>query len=284
MRGRLHGGASMPGGRAVSVDLGKITERQQKMWSTGDFHRIGVSLLVMGEMLVRALHVHAGEKVLDVAGGAGNTALAAARRWAEVVCTDYVPELLGHAQRRAEAEGLPLRTQVADAQQLPFGDGAFDVVTSTLGAMFAPDQSRTASELLRVLRGGGRLGMANWTPQSWIGSQFALLARFVPPPPGLVSPGVWGSEEWLRELFGDRVSSLVIRRLQVEICYHDTTGLFELFREWFGPVSTVWGTLAGPQREKFRDSWIALADTFNIARDGTCEMPFEYLEVVAVKA
>jgi ubiquinone/menaquinone biosynthesis C-methylase UbiE len=140
----------------VSVDLGKITERQQKMWSTGDFHRIGVSLLVIGEMLVRSLHVHAGEKVLDVAGGAGNTALAAARRWAGVVCTDYVPELLKHAERRAEVEGLPLRTQVADAQQLPFEDGAFDVVTSTLGAMFAPDQSRTASELLRVLRGGSR--------------------------------------------------------------------------------------------------------------------------------
>lgn len=277
-------GHPYPEGRVVSVDLGKITEGQQRMWSTGDFHRIGVSLLVMGELLVRSLHVHAGEKVLDVAGGAGNTALAAARRWADVVCTDYVPELLRHAERRAEAEGLPLRTQVADAQRLPFGDGAFDIVTSTLGAMFAPDQAGTASELLRVLRAGGRLGMANWTPQSWMGSQFALLGQFVPPPSGLVPPGVWGTEEWLRELFGDRVSSLETRRLQVEICYHDTTGLFELFCEWFGPVSTVWHTLAEPQREKFRDSWIALADKFNIARDGTCEMPFEYLEVVAVKA
>jgi SAM-dependent methyltransferase len=271
-------------GGVVVVDLGKITERQQKMWSTGDFHRIGVGLLVVGEMLVRSLHVHAGEKVLDVAGGAGNTALAAARRWAEVVCTDYVPELLRHAERRAEAEGLSLRTQVADAQQLPFEDGSFDVVTSTLGAMFAPDQLRTASELLRVLRGGGRLGMANWTPRSWIGSQFALLTQFVPPPSGLVSPGVWGTEERVRELFGDRVLSLETRRQQVEICYHDTTGLFELFREWFGPVATVWHTLAEPQREKFRDSWITLADEFNVARDGTCEMPFEYLEVVAVKA
>jgi SAM-dependent methyltransferase len=271
-------------GGVVVVDLGKITERQQKMWSTGDFHRIGVGLLVVGEMLVRSLHVHAGEKVLDVAGGAGNTALAAARRWAEVVCTDYVPELLRHAERRAEAEGLSLRTRVADAQQLPFEDGSFDVVTSTLGAMFALDQLRTASELLRVLRGGGRLGMANWTPQSWIGSQFALLTQFVPSPSGLVSPGVWGTEERVRELFGDRVLSLETRRRQVEICYHDTTGLFDLFREWFGPVATVWHTLAEPQREKFRDSWITLADEFNVARDGTCEMPFEYLEVVAVKA
>jgi ubiquinone/menaquinone biosynthesis C-methylase UbiE len=174
----------------VSVDLGKIAARHQRMWSGGDFHRSSVSLLVMGEMLVRSLHVHTGEKVLDVAGGAGDTALAAAHRWAEVVCTDYVPELLRHAERRAEAEGLPLRTQVADAQRLPFGDGAFDVVTSTLGAMFAPDQSGTASELLRVLRARGRLSMANWTPQSWMCLQFALLAQFVPPPPGLVPPGV----------------------------------------------------------------------------------------------
>lgn len=222
--------------------------------------------------------------MLDVAGGAGNTALAAARRLADVVCSDYVPELLQRAERRAEAEGLPLRTQVADAQQLPFDDGTFDVVTSTFGAMFAPDHSRTASELLRVLREGGRLGMANWTPRSWIASQFGLLAEFVPPPPGLVSPGAWGTEERLRELFGDRVLSLETRQERVEICYYDTTGLFELFREWFGPVSTVWHTLDESQQEEFRNSWIALADEFNVAGDGTCEMPFEYLEIVAVKA
>jgi ubiquinone/menaquinone biosynthesis C-methylase UbiE len=153
----------------VSVDVEKITEHQQKMWATGDFHRFGVGMVVVGEMLVRSLRVHAGERVLDVAGGAGNTALAAARRWADVICTDYVPELLERAKRRAEAEGLPLRAQIADAQQLPFDDATFDVVTSTFGAMFAPDHVRTASELLRVLRGGGRLGMANWTPRSWMG-------------------------------------------------------------------------------------------------------------------
>ncbi|MDQ4104494.1 MAG: class I SAM-dependent methyltransferase [Actinomycetota bacterium] len=268
----------------MSVDLGKITERQQKVWSTGDFHRIGVGQVVVGEMLVRALHVHAGERVLDVAGGAGNTALAAARRWADVVCSDYVPELLQRAERRAEAEGLPLRTQVADAQQLPFDDGTFGVVTSTFGAMFAPDQSRTASELLRVLRGGGRLGMANWLPQGWAGLQFGLVAQFLPPPPGLAPPSVWGNEDWLRELFGDRVSSLETRRQHVEICYHDTAGLFELFREWFGPVATVWHALDKAQQEKFRGNWIALAEDFNAAQDGTCEIHSDYLEVVAVKA
>src|SRR3954468_25044063 len=144
------------------MDLSKITQRQQKIWSTGDFHRIGVAQVMVGEMLVRSLHVHAEERVLDVAGGAGNAALAAARRGAEVICTDYVPELLHRAQRRAEAEGLPLRIEVADAQQLPFDDGTFDVVISTFGAMFAPDQEKTASELLRVCRSGGKIGMANW--------------------------------------------------------------------------------------------------------------------------
>jgi SAM-dependent methyltransferase len=268
----------------MSADVGKITEQQQKMWSAGDFHRVGVSQLVVGEMLVRSLHVHAGERVLDVAGGAGNTALAAARRWADAVCSDYVPELLERAQVRAEAECLPLRTRVADAQQLPFDDGAFDVVTSTFGAMFAPDQSRTASELLRVLRVGGRLGMANWTPAGWVGAQFAMLAGFRPPPAGLVPPSAWGTEERLRELFGDRVSVLETTRRHTDICYHDTAGLYELFRTWFGPLNTLWQSLDEPRREELRDRWIALAEDFNVARDGTCEIPAEYLEVIAVKA
>jgi SAM-dependent methyltransferase len=268
----------------MSLDLGKITEWQQKMWATGDFHRIGVAQIVVGELLVRALHVHPGEKVLDVAGGAGNTALAAARRWAEVVCSDYVPALLDRAQRRAQAEGLPLRTQVADAQQLPFNDGTFDVVTSTFGAMFAPDQPRTASELLRVLRPGGRLGMANWTPCSWVGAQFDLVAQFLPLPPGLVPPSAWGTEQRLRDLFADRIRSLEIRQQHADFCHHNTTELFELFRAWFGPTATVWHTLAEPYQEKFQDRWIALTEEHNIARDGTCEIPTEYLEVVAVKA
>jgi SAM-dependent methyltransferase len=268
----------------ASMDLSKITERQQKIWSTGDFHRIGVAQVVVGEMLVRSLHVHAEERVLDVAGGAGNAALAAARRGAEVICTDYVPELLHRAQRRAEAEGLPLRIEVADAQQLPFDDGTFDVVISTFGAMFAPDQARTASELLRVLRGGGRLGMANWTPQSWVGSFFGLSAKFLPPAPGLVAPSVWGTEERLRELFGDRISALATRREHADFCCPDTAALFELFRDWFGPVSTTWQTLSKQQREQYRASWITLADKFNVARDGTCEIPSEYLEIVAMKA
>jgi ubiquinone/menaquinone biosynthesis C-methylase UbiE len=271
-------------GNVHASTLGEITQRQPKMWATGDFHRIGVAQVVVGELLVRSLHVHAGERMLDVAGGSGNTALAAARRGADVTCSDYVPELLHIAQRRAEVEGLPMRTEVADAQQLPFADGSFDVVTSTFGAMFAPDQPRTAAELLRVLRDGGRLGMANWTPHSWAGTQFGLMARFVPPPPGLLPPTVWGTEERLRELFGDRISALETQRQHAEICYSSTAALFDLFCQWFGPISTAWQALDGSQREQFRDSWIALAEQFNTAQDGTCEIHSEYLEVVAIKA
>lgn len=271
-------------GRMMSADMAKITEQQQRMWSAGDFHRVGVSQLVVGERLVHALHVHAGERVLDVAGGAGNTALAAARRWADVVCTDYVPDLLERAQRRAEAEGLPVRTEVADAQQLPFDDDSFDVVTSTFGAMFAPDQARTAAELLRVLRVGGRLGMANWTPEGWVGAQFGLLARFRPPPAGLVPPTAWGTDDRLRELFGDRVSVLETSRRHTDFCQHDTASLYELFRAWFGPINTLWQAMDESARAELRDSWIALGEDFNVARDGTCEIAGEYLEVIAVKA
>jgi ubiquinone/menaquinone biosynthesis C-methylase UbiE len=233
---------------------------------------------------VRALHVHAGEALLDVAGGAGNTALAAARRWAQVTCTDYVPALLEHAAARARCEGLPLATQVADAQDLPFPEGSFDVVTTTFGAMFAPDQQRTATELIRVLKPGGRLGMANWTPESWASAQFALQARYRPPPPGLVPPAAWGTLDRLHELFGDRVVSLETSRQHADFTHHDTHQLFELFKAWLGPVTTLWDALDEMARAEFATAWISLAEQFNIADDGTCEIPSTYLQVIAVKA
>ncbi|HEY2764462.1 MAG TPA: class I SAM-dependent methyltransferase [Pseudonocardiaceae bacterium] len=268
----------------MTQDSGLVTARQQRMWATGDFHRIGVSQLVVGELLVRALHVHGGEAVLDIAGGAGNTALAAARRWARVTCTDYLPALLDHAAARARCEGLPLRTQVADAQDLPFPDGSFDVVTSTFGVMFVPDQQRAAAELVRVLKPGGRLGMANWTPDSWVTAQLALQARYNPPPAGLAAPAAWGTVDRLPELFADRVVSLETSRQHVDFTHHDTHQLFELFKAWFGPVATVWVALGEPSRAEFATAWIALADQFNIADDGTCEIPSTYLQVTAVKA
>jgi SAM-dependent methyltransferase len=261
----------------------EVTRRQQAAWATGDFHRIGVAQVVVGELLVRALHVRAGERVLDVAAGAGNTALAAARRWADVTCTDYVPDLLDHATARAEAEGLPLRTGIADAQALPFPDGSFDVVTSTFGAMFAPDQEATAGELIRVLRPGGRLGMANWTPSSWVGEQFRLQADYRPAPPGVRPPAQWGTQDRLAELFDGRVASLEVVEQHAVFVHHSTTALFELYRDWFGPVATMLAGVGPEQAAAFTKDWIELAEAHNLATDGTCEIPSPYLQLVAVK-
>lgn len=265
------------------TDYAVVTQSQQKMWATGDFHRIGVGQVVVGERLVRSLQVHAGEKVLDVAGGAGNTALAAARRWADVTCTDYVPDLLAHAVARARVEGLPLRTEVADAQDLPYHDGFFDVVTSTFGAMFAPDQARTANELLRVLRRGGRLGLASWTPEGWIGSTFRLAAEFRPLPDGVRSPLVWGTPEGVEELFGAGTESVRVRERTMDIVYHSAAALFDLFAEYFGPTATLMDLLDRDGKEAFRSRWIALAEERSTATDGTLCVPSAYLEVVAVK-
>ncbi len=259
------------------------TRAQQAAWARGDFHRIGVSQVVVGESLVRALHVHAGERVLDVAGGSGNTALAAARRSADVICTDYVPGLLEHAERRAAAEGLPLRTEVADAQALPFADGSFDVVTSTFGAMFAPDQRATASELTRVLRLGGRVGLANWTPDGWVGGQLRLQATYLPPPPGVPAPTLWGTRDRVADLLGDPVDRLEITEEYADFVHVNTTSLFELFTHWFGPMVTVMSRLDAERAAAFREEWIELADRHNVATDGTCEIPSPYLQVVAVK-
>jgi SAM-dependent methyltransferase len=261
----------------------QVSRAQQAIWARGDFHRIGVSQVAVGELLVRALQVHAGERVLDVAGGSGNTALAAARRWADVTCTDFVPALLEHARERAVAEGLPLGTEVADAQALPYPDGSFDVVTSTFGAMFAPDQERVAGELIRVLRPGGRLGMANWTPDSWVGAQFQLQSRYLPPPAGVRPPSAWGTQERLHELFDGMVAAPSVSVERAEFVHHSTAGLFELFTHWFGPVASLLERLEDRQRDAFARDWIALSDEHNVATDGTCEIASDYLQVVAVK-
>ena len=186
----------------TAPDYAAIKKRQQVTWASGDFGRIGVTLQIVGEELCEAVGVSAADRVLDVAAGNGNASLAAARRFADVTSTDYVPELLEQGRRRAEAEGLPITFQVADAENLPFRDGEFDVVLSTYGVMFAPNQARAAAELLRVTKSGGRIGLANWTPDGFIGELFRTVGRFVPPPAGVASPAAWGTETRLVELFG----------------------------------------------------------------------------------
>jgi SAM-dependent methyltransferase len=229
------------------------------------------------------LQVRAGERVLDVAGGAGNTALASARRWADVVCTDYVPDLLRHALVRAEVEGLPMQVAVADAQALPFDDGSFDVVTSSFGVMFAPDQERAAAELLRVLRPGGRLGLASWTPESWVGWTFALAAEYRPLPQGVRPPTAWGTPDGLAALLDGQTSSLATRERLCEFVHRSAEALFDLFSHWFGPTATLMRTLDEQRAEEFRRRWTSGTAERSTAPDGTLVVPSPYLEVVAVK-
>lgn len=265
------------------MDVAAVTARQQAMWATGDFHRIGVGQVGVGERLVRSLAVRAGELVLDVAAGAGNTALAAARRWATVTATDYVPDLLARAVSRAEAEGLELATEVADAQALPYVDDSFDVVTSTFGAMFAPDQQATARELARVVRRGtGRLGLASWTPDSLVGEMFAVGGRHVPPPPGVLPPSRWGTEQGLLELFGDSLS-LSIRVRSTDFVYPSLDFMLEYYRTWFGPTATQFAMLDEAGQAALAADLLELYGKHNRATDGTVLAAVPYLEVVGTK-
>ena len=267
------------------MDLAAVTARQQSMWATGDFHKIGVAQPIVGERLVRTLGIRAGERVLDVAAGAGNTALAAARRWAVVTATDYVPDLLVRARARAEAEGLELKTDIADAQALPFADCSYDVVTSTFGAMFAPDQDKTAREMVRVLApAGGRLGMANWTPDGRVGEMFALGGRHVPAPANIRPPTRWGTEEGLNELLGGLVGDLRVRVRTTEFVYPSAEFMLSYFRTWFGPTATQFAALDEDGQAAFAQELLALYQRHNQADDGTILIRSPYLEVVASTA
>ena len=265
-------------------DFEAITRRQQQVWSAGDFARIGVGAVIVGELLCEAVDIHPGERVLDVAAGAGNTALAAARRWADVTASDFIPALLETARRRAETEGLPLATEVADAQDLPFPDASFDVVLSTFGAMFAPDQEKTASELARVCRPGGRIGMANWPPGEFAAELFRVTSSYVPPPPGLRPATEWGSGARLEELFGERVSELRLTTRQLVMRYPSVEFTLDYFRTWFGPTKMAFEALDDDGRASLAADLTALWAKHNRADDGTLVLPADYAEVVAVRA
>jgi SAM-dependent methyltransferase len=266
--------------------LRQLTERARTMWATGDFGRVGARLVLVGEVLCRSVDVHPGERVLDVAAGSGNTAISAARRGARVTATDFVASLLEVAQARAEIEGLPLATAVADAQQLPFPDASFDVVLSTFGAMFAPDQQLAADELVRVCRPGGRIGMANWAPGGLMCRNSAVIFKHAPPPPaaaGLRSPIEWGTEERLQELFGDRVSELRSERRSIDLCADSADELVKFNRTWFGPTRTAFAQLDERGQARLAVDLAAELERFNRATDGTLVAEAEYLEVVAVR-
>jgi ubiquinone/menaquinone biosynthesis C-methylase UbiE len=266
-----------------SADFAAIKQRQQATWASGDFAVVGTTLQIVGESLAEAADVRAGERVLDVAAGNGNATLAAARRFAQVVSTDYVPALLDKGRERAQAEGLSVRFQVADVEELPFADGGFDLVLSTFGAMFAPDHVRTAAEMLRVVRPGGRIGLANWTPDGFIGRLFKVIGAHVPPPAGLKSPALWGNDSYLAALFGDGAVQIRCERRHFQFRYLSAAHWIQVFRDFYGPTHKAFAALDAKGQQWLERDITALLDELNTAGAASLVVPGEYLEVVVTK-
>jgi SAM-dependent methyltransferase len=261
-----------------------IKQKQQATWASGDFAVVGTTLQIVGESLAEAADIRADERVLDVAAGNGNATLAAARRFARVTSTDYVPALLDKGRERARSEGLAVRFQEADVEELPFPDGSFDAVLSTFGAMFAPDQARTAREMMRVLRTGGRLGMANWTPDGFIGRLFKVIGGHVPPPAGLKSPALWGSETHVAELFGASAAQIRCERQIFNFRYRSAAHWVQVFRDYYGPTHKAFAALDAAGQQALERDLHALLNEFNVAGNGSLVVPGAYLEAVITKA
>jgi ubiquinone/menaquinone biosynthesis C-methylase UbiE len=267
----------------VAPDLAAIKQRQQATWASGDYQMIATQIQIVSELLIEALDVHSTELVLDVATGSGNAAIAAARRGCTVIGLDYVPALLDRARRRTEAEGLDIEFVEGDAEALPFDDGSFDVVSSVFGSMFAPDQERTASELARVCRSGGRIGIVAHTPEGFIGQLFKTNAKHVPPPAGLRSPIQWGTEERLRELFGETIAEISVEKRLYTFRDRSPQAYVEYWRRYYGPTLKSFEAVGEAGREALESDLLDLIARFNRADDGTMVVPNEYLEAVIVK-
>jgi ubiquinone/menaquinone biosynthesis C-methylase UbiE len=265
-------------------DLGALKTRQQAAWSSGDYAVVGTTLQIVGEQLCEALDLRSGQRVLDVAAGNGNVSLAAARRWCDVVSTDYVPALLERGRERAAADRLDIDFRVADAEALPFADGSFDAVVSTFGVMFTADHERAASEMLRVCRSGGRIGMANWTPEGFIGSLFKTIGKHVAPPPGARSPALWGTRARIAELFEPHASSVKTAQRHFVFRYRSPEHWLEIFRVYYGPVLKAFGALEPAAQAALSADLLALIAQFNRAGDATMVVPGEYLEIVVTKS
>ena len=277
------GQAPPPPDMPDTPDFDAIKQRQQATWASGDFAVIGVTLQIMGESLAEAADIRANEKVLDIAAGNGNATLAAARRFAKVTSTDYVPALLEKGRRRAEAEGLQVDFREADAENLPFPDASFDVAMSTVGVMFAPNHARCASEMLRVVRDGGRIALANWTPEGFVGQLFKTIGAHVPPPAGVKSPALWGTESYLPELFGDRAASIQATRKLFNFRYASPQHFLQVFRDFYGPTFKAFAALDPAGQQALEKDILAVLDRFNTAGSSSLVVPGEYLEVVITK-
>jgi SAM-dependent methyltransferase len=265
---------------APTPDYAAIKKRQQTTWASGDYATVGTTLQIVGEMLAEAADVRADERVLDVAAGNGNATLAAARRFAQVTSTDYVPELLEKGRLRAQAENLAVQFEVADVEALPYADASFDVVLSTFGVMFAPDHARSAREMLRVTRPGGRIAMANWTPDSFIGRLFKVIGAHVAPPAGVRSPALWGSEAHLTALFGPHARDLRVERKSFVFRYRSAAHFVQVFRDYYGPTHKAFGALDATGQESLDRAITALLNDLDIGAGRGLVVPSEYAEVV----
>ncbi len=264
-----------------AVDYAGIKIRQQAAWASGDYAVVGTTLQIVGEQLCESIDLKPGSKVLDVAAGNGNATLAAARRFADVTSTDYVGHLLDKGKARAEAEGLKVTFGVADVEALPFTDGSFDAVLSTFGVMFAPNHQQSAAEMLRVVRRGGHIGLANWTPPSFIGQVFRTLGKHIAPPAGVKSPALWGDREHLETLFAGHRISMVERHFTFR--YRSAQHFLDIFRTFYGPVHKAFNALDDAGRTALAKDLLALLDELNRADDGTLKIPSAYAEVIVEK-
>ena len=264
-------------------DLSAVKTRQQGAWSSGDYATVGTTLQIVGETLCEALDLRAGQKVLDVAAGNGNVTLAAARRWCEVVSTDYVPALLERGRERAAAERLLIEFREADAEALPFADATFDAVVSTFGVMFTADQDKAAAELVRVCKPGGKIGLANWTPDGFIGQLFKTIGKYMPPPAGVKSPALWGTGARITEFFGAQASSIQLEQRDFVFRYRSAQHWLDVFKSYYGPLLKTFGALDPETRTALTDDLFELIKRFNRSGDKTMVVPSEYLEVVVTR-
>jgi ubiquinone/menaquinone biosynthesis C-methylase UbiE len=276
--------AVIPISPPAPLDLAALKARQRTAWSTGDYAVVGTTLQIVGETLCEAMELRAGARVLDVAAGNGNASLAAARRWCDVTSTDYVPALLEAGRARAKAEGHDIRFQEADAESLPFPDESFDAVISTFGVMFTPDQDKAARELIRVCKPGGRIGLANWTPDSFIGQVFTTIGNYIPPAASAKSPASWGTRPRMKELFGKAARELCMTERAFTFRYRSPIHWIEIFRTYYGPMNKAFAALDDEGQAAFTADLLALMKGRNQSGDRTLALPSEYLEVVIERA
>ncbi|MEM6899072.1 MAG: class I SAM-dependent methyltransferase [Pseudomonadota bacterium] len=264
--------------QTLNPDYAAIKGKQNAAWASGNYAVVGTTLQKVGEDLAEALDLVPGARVLDVAAGNGNASLAFARRWHRVTSTDYVQELLDKGAARAEAEELAIEFRVADAEALPFADNSFDATVSTFGVMFAPNQAAAVAELLRVTKPGGKIGLANWTPNGFIGRLFRTLGGFVAPPAGVKSPALWGDEAWLNTSFS-AARSIAVRPKTFHFRYRSPEHFIEVFRELYGPVHKAFLSLDADGQAALTAALTELMAEFNAASDGSLSIHSEYAEV-----